>query len=190
MGEFDEKSQFKITRLSDDYNEKKIIITLLEYKRYLVDYYRYEIDNTPLKREERKKGLAYSYSDEYLQKIIDDTYSFLNDIFNSSTIELGYCEFKVLDARINEIYLNISGGYSTDFIYPVSNGRLISEYILQQIFGDNLIIDITEEVIEGEEDDVVSLDYCFYLYIQGFPKNMKELKEMYLGKARKKEREI
>lgn len=167
-----------------------IIITLLEYKRYLVDFYRYEIDNTPLKREERRKNLVYSYSDEYLQKIIDDTYSFLNDIFNSSTIELGYCEFEISYNRIKEIYLNISGGYSADLIYTVSNGRLISEYILQQLFGDNLIIGITEEVIEGEEDDVVSLDYYFYLYIQGFPKNMQELKEKYLGKSRKKEREI
>ena len=53
------------------------MITLEEYKMYLINSYVYEIDNTDKKRQERKNYLEEKYKDVYINKIIEDTYKII-----------------------------------------------------------------------------------------------------------------
>ena len=153
-------------------------ITLEEYKEYLLNYYRYAIDSTPEKRKEREIHLKRQYSDETLKQIINDTYSFAKDVLNSETIKHNYCSFEIEEDKSFGINLFISGGGSSDYIYVDSNNRLISRYILHTIFGEYFSIEVKEEEIEREcEEDVLSYDYHYSLYMQGFPNDIEDIKE-------------
>lgn len=71
------------------------------------------------------------------------------------------------------INLRLTGGYYSDKIYIDANGRYISEYLLTNIFGKNIQIEIRVDEYERElEDDILSYDYKYFLYIQGIPSNL------------------
>ena len=101
------------------------MITIEEYKKYLIDYYKYEIDNNNDKRKERRIELSRKYNDELLNKIIVDTYDFIKDIFNSDTINKGYCSFELEDDTTSILSLNICGGGLQDTIITDMNDRNI-----------------------------------------------------------------
>ena len=162
------------------------MVTLEEYKDYIINYYRYEIDNSVEKKKQRKVELTQLYGDSFLQRIIDDTYDFLPDLLASETINSGYCEFEIVSDKTKGIFLNISGSFDADTIYFDAKGRMISKYILQSILGNRLEIEIEESNIESEDDDIIGIDYRFYLYIQGFPDNLEQIKKEILGQTRKK----
>lgn len=152
------------------------MITIEEYKTYLINTYAREIDNSKDKRTKRKAYLENKYPDNYLNKIILDT-SKIIDLINIEQTKNFY-EIKIEENKIKYIELNLTGGWHSDVIYEDMFGNLISEYILKRYFGNMLIVE--EKVIEREFDtgdpDVLSFDYEYYLYIQGFL-NKNKIKE-------------
>jgi len=162
------------------------VINLEDYKNYLVSVHKYPIDNNEKKRLERMNHLNKSYSDDYLNKIINDTYSFIKDIFDKKDDECNYYSLDLDDDTTCFISLNLTGGWFSDRLYIDPNGNVISVYILHKVFGNQLSIWIKDEEIEFNTDDsdILSFDYRYSLYIQNFPKNMLEIKEELFGKEK------
>lgn len=160
------------------------MINLEEYKNVLVNTYRYEIDNSESKKEERRELLNRRYNDEYLNKIITDTYHVIKNIFDIS--ENGYCNISMDDDTTCYISLNLIGGYSSDILYIDSYGNIISRYILKETFGNLFSITVKEIEYDFAEDDpdIMSFDYSYSLYLQNFPPNMKEIKENLFGTSK------
>ena len=152
------------------------MITLEEYKEYLISVYRYEIDNTEENIIKRKNNLKKEYDDNFLRKIIIDTYKFIREILSSETIKHGFCSFDLEDDNTSYIYLDLVGGYNSDTIFSDSNGKLISKYILSKVFGDYFIIDVKEELIdyETEDEDVYWIDVNYSLYMKWFRKDIEK----------------
>lgn len=165
------------------------MITLEEYKRALISRYRYKIDDCESRRLKREEILNRDYPDEYLNKVISDTYSVIRDIFDIDTIKYGYCKIDLRNTGVlndissKELSLNLVGGFSSDTLYIEESGRIISHYILEQTFGKYLIIseDVDEIEFETDDPDILSYDYHFYLYLQRFPDNMDEIKKDICG---------
>jgi len=160
------------------------MITLEEYKQYLINFYIVEYDSTKEKLNERNKILSNKYPDELLLKIINDTYDFIYDIYNTNTLEHGYCEFKLEDNTESFIKLDLIGGWFSDRLFSIDN-KIISESILKRVFGNSFMIYIREDEIEEvNEEDIYSLYDEYYLYMQGFPNNMNKIKKDLFGKTR------
>lgn len=155
------------------------MITVEEYKDHLINIYRSEYDNNPEKREERKQILERHYSDEDLQRIISQTYDFIRDVLLSDTLEYGYIKMPVYDDTTDYISLNLVGGYFSDMYIIDDNGRQISEYIINRFFGNQVNLEVREEITEIEEDDVVGLYPEYFIYMQGFPQNINEIKKAF-----------
>ena len=155
------------------------MISLTDYKNYLIESYHHEIDNTEEKREERRKELERKYDDFQLLRIINDTYSFVLSVLNSDVDKKNYYKFPIDYDTTDYISLNLTGGWNSDRLIMDSRGRIISSYILKQVFGPMLDFDVREEYREYEEDDIVGYDVDYYIYMQGFPKNLDEIKEKY-----------
>ncbi len=153
------------------------MITVEEYKKYLINHYRSEYDNTPEKREERKRILERKHSDEDLQRIISQTYDFIRDVLISDTLDSGYIKIPVYDDKTEYISLNLVGGYFSDMFIIDDDGRQISEHIINDFFGKQINFEIREEITEKEEDDIVGLYPEYFIYMQGFPKNIDEIKK-------------
>ena len=81
------------------------MITLNEYKNHLVSVYNWPIDNTEVEIEKRRIHLNQNYEDEYLEKIINDTYSFIKDVLTSDAIERKYYKKDVNEDTTKSIYL-------------------------------------------------------------------------------------
>ena len=154
------------------------MLTLEEYKLYLINNYVYEYDNTKERRLYRKGLLERDYSDDKLIEIINDTYDFIKDVLNSSIIDRGYFKSNLEKDTTSFISLNLVAGTFSDTIFTDSEGRIISRYITEYILGKQICIgvnvDIIKEVIEDE--DAVGVYFDYYLYMQGFPKNIEEIK--------------
>ena len=150
------------------------MMTLDEYKNYLINFSSWNIDNNKEAITARKELLNKLYTDTYLTKIIIDTYNFANDVLRSYNIKWGYYEAEVNDYdNCFFIDLRLTGGYYSDKIYIDANGRYISEYLLTNIFGKNIQIEIRVDEYDRElEDDILSFDYKYFLYIQGISSNL------------------
>lgn len=153
------------------------MITLEEYKEYLINTYVYEIDNSNIKKIERHKKLNKNYQDNYLNKIIIDTYKLINLILEVKNNN--YYSIKINENNPNYISLNLTGGWHSDTIYEDFNGNLISEYILKYFFGNTIIVEtkVEEYEFDTEDPDILSFDYEYYLYVQGFLTKNKILKK-------------
>ena len=155
------------------------MINLDEYKYLLVNAYKHEIDNNEDKRQIRRSILVRDYSDEYLNKIINDTYEIAKKILECD--DCRYFEIKLEEDTTTYISLDLTGGWFSDRLYVDPCGNIISEYILDRIFGKNLVVELrideNEFYDEDEDFDIVGVDYNYFLYIQGFPENMKNIKE-------------
>ena len=168
---------------NSNYLVGEVMISLEEYKEYLINYYRYEIDNNVSGRGRRRKELSRKYGDELLEKIINDTYDFIRDVFSSDTIKFGYCKFDLDMDTTSYISLNICGGGFADISFIDNKGRIISKYILGRIFGNQFMIYVKEDVEHRSEDDFVfGIDANYFLYMQGFPENMSDLEKELFGK--------
>ena len=155
------------------------MISFEEYKKHLINAYAYEIDNTDRGREARKKELEKKYGDFQLMRIVNDTYSFILSVLHSDTIDHGYFKFPIDYDTTDYIYLDLTGGYHSDTLFMDSRKRVISKWILKQVFGPYLTVEVREEAREFEEDDIVGYDFDYHIYMQGFPKNLDEIKEKY-----------
>ena len=146
------------------------MISLEEYKKYLVNCYRYEIDNNSTSKNKRSIRLSYQYGDGILKRIILDTYSFIKDIFDSDTISMGYCEFELDEDTTSNIYLDICGGGYQDTVFIDLEERFISKYILKNTFGNSFTIYVEEddeEFYDSEDGlDIVGIDCHYSLYLQ------------------------
>ena len=161
------------------------MISLNEYKNHLIGFYKWESDNNIIKRKERENKLSKQYSDELLSTIINNTYDFVIDIFGSETINYGYCKFELEEDTTSYISLGLGGGWFSDRLFTDMKGRFISEHLLHNIFGNQLIIEVREEEYEFTEDDELFGIGCEYsLYMQGFPKNMNDIKQEVVGKSK------
>ena len=161
------------------------MLTLDEYKNYLLGFYRYPYDSIPSKRKEREFHLQRQYSDEQLEKIINDSYSFAKDVLETDTIKNDYCSFELDEDNSFGINLFLCGGAYSDYIYIDNDNRTISNHILESIFGNTLIIEVKCDEIEREcEEDVLSFDYHYSIYMQGFPDNLNEIKDNLFGKGK------
>ncbi len=162
------------------------MISLEEYKKHLIEYYVYEIDNNDEAREKRRTMLDTIYGDEYLQKIINNTYDFIKTIFEKNTLEHGYCNFEVENNKTTFIHLDLKGGWYSDYLYYDNKRKIISEYILKQEFGRFFDIHIESDLepFATEDKDLVSYTPHYSLYMQGFPKNIEETKERLFGNSK------
>lgn len=160
------------------------MINLDEYKNILISTYRYEIDNSENEKKNRRVYLDKYYGDEYLSKIITDTYKVIENIFDIS--QCGYCNIDMDEDTTSYISLNLTGGYFSDRLYVDSYGNIISEYILKRTFGEFLIVEVKEEEhdFETDEPDIMSFDYTYTLYLQGFPKDMQSIKNKLFGNSK------
>ena len=154
------------------------MIRLDDYKNFLINSYHYEVDNCIEGRVKRKLLLEKSYNDERLAKIINDTVSFAGDVLSSPTLEYGYCSFEVEEDKTDYISLNLVGGWPSDTLFIDDNGREISNHLLHKVLGDYLQIDVKEELEEFDtgDEDILSFNHRFYLYLQGFPKDLESVK--------------
>jgi hypothetical protein len=77
-----------------------------------------------------------------------------------------------------------------DVFFRYNNHRMdykekIKKVLFYILFGNSFMIYIREDEIEEvNEDDIYSLYDEYYLYMQGFPNNMNEIKEELFGKTR------
>ena len=161
------------------------MITLEEYKEQLINTYRYDIDNTDEKREERIKELAWKYPDEYLARIIDGTTEFLKEMFSSDDIKNGYYLYGIGEDTTAYLSLNIVGGGMQDTVFTDKGGRVISSRILKNIFGNHFHIEVKNDELYEETDEgcitIVGISNTYSLYLSGFPDNMDEIRKQLFG---------
>lgn len=153
------------------------MISLNEYKDYLASSYSWPIDNSEYLALKRKKLLELKYSDEFLSKIIGDSYSFAKSVLNSNTINNGYFRDELSDDTTMYINLELHGGWMSDTLFVDSEGRYISKYIIKTIFGRSVLVELRTEEVEREvEDGMFTFDYNYYIYMQGFPEDLSDIR--------------
>ena len=162
------------------------MISLAEYKQHLINVYVWPIDGNIDEIEKRKIIINEKYSDEYFEKIISDTNSFICDVLSSETLEHGYFIKYIDDDTTSNIYLNLHGGWNSDTLFvDDSTGRIISRYLIEQTFGSHLQIEVKcDEIEDTSDEDILSYYYRYYIYMQGFPENIDEIKKDFLGKSK------
>ena len=78
--------------------------------------------------------------------------------------------------------LDICGEEAQDKIYYDINGRMISKYILGYVFEHNIYIRVGKE--QNESYNSLDDKYYYYLCVENFPGNLKEIKEEIFGKTK------
>lgn len=155
------------------------MVSLNEYKNYLANTYSWSIDNSEELALKRRKLLELKYGDEFLSKVIGDSYNFAKSVLNSSTINNGYFRDELSDDTTMYINLELHGGWMSDTLFVDSEGRYISKHIIKTIFGRSVLVELRTEEAEREvEDGMFTFDYNYYIYMQGFPENLDEVRKL------------
>ncbi len=146
-------------------------ISLDEYKDYLINSYRHECDNNDFGRSKRRVLLSKSYTDDYLESVINGTYDLVDKIFDLSEENYhGFIEIP-LDSEpdVHFLSLNLTGGWMSDTIVKDSDNNFYSIGILRKVFGYMFIIEpgkveFYEELDEDDDFSIVSEipSYSFY----------------------------
>ncbi len=160
------------------------MITLEKYKNYLINYCESICDDTELRRGWRREALEEKYSDEYLQKVVDGSFAFLEDIFSSETLSEDYCEFSLDENTTEVISLNLIGGVFSDTLFTVSD-KTISKHILKEIFGEKFDLYVAADPYIYIEDYLLKHGCDYFLYMYGFPNYMDDIKRQYLPDNKK-----
>ena len=150
------------------------MITLDDYKKLLVEYYVFDVDNTAFKQIERTALLSVNYTDAYLNQIVENTNEFVEKLFEERREKKDYWQYHLgTDAR-STIFLGLTGlDNNSDVIYYDGQNKAISSLILKKVFGKDFTIIVKEE---SHKD-------C-YMIMDGFPTNMDELQGELVGRAR------
>ncbi len=142
------------------------MITTEEFKNML-------IEGSKGNKKDITEQLERMYSDSYLQKIIDDTYSIVEEILDCFVKEESYTFEDSNDYKkyTDIIKLKISDFEIRDELYVVSENRIISTKIMRLVFGNNLDISHFRRYSwfddEYEDEDE---DWCVYTTkITGLP---------------------
>ena len=104
-------------------------ITKEEYRKYLEDFFL-----APYDKDIDRKKYTDVYSDDFLQNVIDNTYSFiLQALDNLNPYEDGfYYKHEIFD--LNYIFTNLVGGHHPDCLIKVErNDTWISKYVLDSV---------------------------------------------------------
>lgn len=147
-------------------------ISLEEYKKYLINCYKYEFDNNEKQRLKRLEILNKKYNDEFLNNVLDGTHKFIEKIIECSENDYyGYISIPLeCEPDITYIDLDLVGGCKSDTIVSDSDNNFYSVDLLKEIFGNFIINpgrDECAEEIEGDDDFcVMSFIPSYYLYIQ------------------------
>lgn len=154
------------------------MLSLNEYKNYLINTYRWPIDNSADLILKRKRILEEKYGDEFLSKVITDTYDFARSVLTSNTINSGYYRSAVSGDTTSYINLGLHGGWMSDTLYVDSNGRYISNFVIKTIFGRDVLIELRIEECEREvEDEIFTFDYDYSIYMQGISKDLDKIRQ-------------
>lgn len=154
------------------------MMSLNEYKNCLINAYSWTIDKSDEFVLKRKRVLDKEYGDEFLSKVISDSYDFARSVLDDESINYGYYKSDVLDDTTSYINLGLHGGWMSDTLYVDSEGRQVSAHIIKTIFGRGIMIELRTEEVEREvEDDMFTFDYNYYIYMQGFPKDLSVIRD-------------
>ena len=152
----------------------KEIFNLENYKRRLIEFYAYEMDNNDIARNKRKEQLAIFYSDQFLQSVIDDTLNFSIYLLESNlSNETCWYDIDLLEDA-HYVFLNLTGGWFSDVLYKVNlNGKdiTISRYLLNRFLGKDFHIQEDsncEAVVDEDDSCTVCAEYSYpFLRIVG-----------------------
>ena len=109
------------------------MISLDEYKNYLVNNYNWPMDSSSLLVSKRRDLLREKYSDEFLSRVITDSYSFARSVLNSDTLNSGYFKIYLFEDTTTYVNLGLHGGWMFDTLFIDSEGRYVSKYIIKTI---------------------------------------------------------
>ena len=73
------------------------MMSLNEYKNCLINTYSWTIDKSDMLILKRKRVLDKEYGDEFLSKVISDSYDFARSVLDDESINYGYYKSNVLD---------------------------------------------------------------------------------------------
>jgi len=153
------------------------------YKEYLISFFRCEIDNSDIKKNERRKYLEQRYSDEELFEIIENTREFIMSLIEQITSNNVPYIFVNLITSLEYISTNCTGGFQADTLIPIDEfdeGKFISKHLLKLVLGQKIFIETESEEIEVWDEVNDTIVGCIYEYpklkIHG---NFEELIERY-----------
>ena len=170
------------------------VFELENYKNYLIDTYRYEIDNNEFSKNKRKELLKKWYGDELLQNIISDTMDFVIYL-SEKNLNNENCWYDIdLLEDANYIFLNLTGGWFSDVLYRINlEGKVItiSRHLLRRFLGEKFIIEedshIESYLDEADEYTIYNEYYYPFIRISG---DFKSLEEIYLSLKEHKQNEL
>ena len=146
------------------------------YKNELIKYFQHKSDNK-MKRKEKISCLEQSYTDEYLNRIISDTYEFTKYVLSQDTVGCGFCSLEVDNIYVNYIGLGLIDGKFADKLYYYGD-YIVSERILKDIFGKQLTIEIKGDIYAHNKEERK------YLFLSEFPKDVNQIKDSLFGKSK------
>lgn len=169
------------------------LFNVSKYRNYLENYFVHAIDKNTVSQ---RKSAIDKYDDEFLQKIIDDTRTFIIYLLKEMKKQQNIYEEKIfieLDGfdEYNSIYNGCCGGSSADEIYfPTSFGPdfYVSKYLLKQFFQD-FSVELVDDIYESyDEEFEMGCTYIYTkLYIAGFIKKFEDIVEDVLKDDRNQE---
>lgn len=137
------------------------------YKNYLVSFFKYEVDNSEVKKNERRKYLEQSYSDEELLEIIENTKEFIMELIQKITADDTPYISIMLTISLKYISTNCCGGFQADTLIPVDEydeGKFISQHLLKMFLGRNIFVETRSEEIDVWDEVNDTIVGCIYEY--------------------------
>lgn len=150
------------------------IFNIDKYKNYLINHFRYEMDNSDERKKYRKNYLESQYSDEFLQRIVDDTLSFIIEFIESNLHNIhNYMDVDLLEDA-GYINLNLIGGWFSDTLYSIGteeSKKIISYHLLHKFLGTSFRIEEdynTYAVVDkGDDFDIYNEYHYPFIRITG-----------------------
>lgn len=152
------------------------------YKRYLVDTYFFEEDNTPQKRKQREDIIS-NMENDFFEKIIDDTKTFVICLLEKM-IGKNVTYMKEYYGYTREMDTALSHGYHADKLFVFDDGLVISEYLLKKYLKG---FTITEEyeVEDHIDEDIYNSDEYNTIEFNTTPEKLMEAYHKIIKKSHK-----
>lgn len=149
-------------------------MTVEEYKNEIINFYVEPIDETFERLFERRRIFEKRYSEEFISKVISDTYKFIELLEKECET---YYRVKVSEEAKSYISLGLFGGRPSDILYHDCFGNIISRKILNRYYKNEVMIEIIDDEYTNEDEinediSIVSYSYDSYIYVQRSMKNI------------------